>query len=40
MKKIFLLAIAQIFSFQQRVHADEVMWLLSLIAQVNMDVMT
>jgi hypothetical protein len=40
MKKIFLLATALVFSFQTRVHADEGMWLLSLIAQVNMDEMT
>jgi peptidase S46-like protein len=40
MKKIFLLMIALVFSFQARVHADEGMWLLSLIGQVNMDEMT
>ena len=40
MKKIFLLATALVFAFQTRVHADEGMWLLSLIAQVNMDEMT
>jgi hypothetical protein len=40
MKKIFLLATALIFTVQTRVHADEGMWLLSLIAQVNMDEMT
>ena len=40
MKKIFLLMIALVFSFQVRVHADEGMWLLSLIGQVNMDEMT
>lgn len=40
MKKIILLATALVFSFQTRVHADEGMWLLSLIAQVNMDEMT
>jgi len=40
MKKIVLLAAALIFSIQTRVHADEGMWLLSLIAQVNMDEMT
>jgi hypothetical protein len=40
MKKIFPLMIALVFSFQARVHADEGMWLLSLIGQVNMDEMT
>lgn len=40
MKKIFLLAIALVFSFQLRVQADEGMWLLSLIGQVNMDEMS
>lgn len=40
MKKIFLLATALVFAIQPRVHADEGMWLLSLIAQVNMDEMT
>jgi len=40
MKKIFLLATVLVFSAQIRVHADEGMWLLSLIAQVNMDEMT
>jgi hypothetical protein len=40
MKKIFLLATALIFSVQVRVHADEGMWLLSLIGQMNMDEMT
>jgi hypothetical protein len=40
MKKIFLLATALVFALQVRVHADEGMWLLSLIAQVNMDEMT
>ena len=40
MKKIVLLATALVFAFQVRVHADEGMWLLSLIAQVNMDEMT
>jgi len=40
MKKLFLLMIALVFSFQARVHADEGMWLLSLINKVNMDEMT
>jgi len=40
MKKIFLLVTALVFTFQVRVHADEGMWLLSLIGQVNMDEMT
>lgn len=31
---------ALVFTFQVRVHADEGMWLLSLIGQVNMDEMT
>lgn len=40
MKKIFLFVTALVFAFQVRVHADEGMWLLSLIGQVNMDEMT
>jgi len=40
MRKIFLLMTALVFTFQARVHADEGMWLLSLIGQVNMDEMT
>ncbi len=40
MRKIFLLMTALVFAFQARVHADEGMWLLSLIGQVNMDEMT
>jgi len=40
MKKFFLLLTALVFTFQARVHADEGMWLLSLIGQVNMDEMT
>ncbi|MCD4709686.1 MAG: S46 family peptidase [Bacteroidales bacterium] len=40
MRKFFLLITALIFTFQARVHADEGMWLLSLIGQVNMDEMT
>ena len=40
MKKIFVLVTALVFAVQVRVHADEGMWLLSLIAQVNMDEMT
>jgi len=40
MKKIFVLVTALVFTFQVRVHADEGMWLLSLIGQVNMDEMT
>ena len=37
MRKIFLLVTALVFTFQTRVLADEGMWLLSLIKQVNMD---
>ncbi|MCK4747094.1 MAG: S46 family peptidase, partial [Bacteroidales bacterium] len=40
MKKLFLLVTGLVFAFQMRVHADEGMWLLSLIGQVNMDEMT
>ncbi len=40
MKKIFLFVTALVFAFQVRVYADEGMWLLSLIGQVNMDEMT
>jgi len=40
MKKIILLVTALVFTFQARVHADEGMWLLSLIGQVSMDEMT
>jgi len=40
MRKFFLLLTALVFTFQARVHADEGMWLLSLIGQVNMDEMT
>jgi hypothetical protein len=40
MRKVFLLVAALVFAFQVRVQADEGMWLLSLIAQVNMDEMT
>ena len=40
MKKIFVLVTALVFTIQVRVHADEGMWLLSLIGQVNMDEMT
>ena len=40
MKKIFLFITALVFAFQIRVYADEGMWLLSLIGQVNMDEMT
>jgi hypothetical protein len=40
MKKIFLFVTALVFAFQIRVYADEGMWLLSLIGQVNMDEMT
>ena len=40
MKKILILVTALVFTFQVRVHADEGMWLLSLIGQVNMDEMT
>jgi hypothetical protein len=40
MRKLFLLITGLVFAFQMRVHADEGMWLLSLIGQVNMDEMT
>lgn len=40
MRKLFLLVTGLVFAFQIRVHADEGMWLLSLIRQVNMDEMT
>ncbi len=40
MRNISLLAIGLLVAFQMRVHADEGMWLLSLIKQVNMDEMT
>ncbi|TFH28122.1 MAG: S46 family peptidase [Bacteroidia bacterium] len=40
MRKLVLLVIGLVFAFQMRVHADEGMWLLSLIGQVNMDEMT
>jgi hypothetical protein len=40
MRKFFLLMTALVFTFQARVHADEGLWLLSLIGQVNMDEMT
>ena len=40
MRKFFLLLTALVFAFQARVHADEGMWLLSLIGQVNMDEMS
>jgi len=40
MRKLFLLVFGLVFAFQMRVHADEGMWLLSLIGQVNMDEMT
>jgi hypothetical protein len=40
MRKLFLLVTGLVFAFQMRVHADEGMWLLSLIGQVNMDEMT
>lgn len=40
MRRFFLLMTALVFTFQIRVHADEGMWLLSLIGQVNMDEMT
>jgi len=40
MKKFFLFVTALVFAFQIRVYADEGMWLLSLIGQVNMDEMT
>ena len=40
MRKVFLLVIGLIVAFQVRVHADEGMWLLSLIGQVNMDEMS
>jgi len=39
MKRIFLLAIGLVLTFQVRIHADEGMWLLSLIREVNMDEM-
>ncbi len=40
MKKTFLLILGIAFALQARVQADEGMWLLSLIGQVNMDEMT
>jgi hypothetical protein len=40
MRKFFLWATVLVFALQVRVHADEGMWLLSLIGQVNMDEMT
>jgi hypothetical protein len=40
MRKFFLLSIAFVLTFQVKVLADEGMWLLSLIGQVNMDEMT
>ncbi len=40
MKKLFLLVTGLVFVFQMRVQADEGLWLLSLIGQVNMDEMT
>jgi hypothetical protein len=40
MRKLFLLVTGLVFVFQMRVHADEGLWLLSLIGQVNMDEMT
>ena len=40
MRKFFLLMTALVFTFQARVYADEGMWLLSLIGQVNMNEMT
>ena len=40
MKKVFLIITGLVLAFQVRVHADEGMWLLSLIQQVNMDEMT
>jgi hypothetical protein len=40
MRKLLLLMTALVFMFQARLQADEGMWLLSLIGQVNMDEMT
>jgi len=40
MRKVFLVVTALVFAFQVKVRADEGMWLLSLIGQVNMDEMT
>lgn len=40
MRKVFLLVIGFVLAFQVRVYADEGMWLLSLIGQVNMDEMS
>ncbi|MEN8202506.1 MAG: S46 family peptidase [Bacteroidota bacterium] len=40
MRKLLLLVAFLVFALQVRVHADEGMWLLSLIRQVNMDEMT
>ena len=40
MRKILLISIALLLSLQAKVRADEGMWLLSLIQQVNMDEMT
>ena len=40
MKKVLTIILAFMLSFQLNVRADEGMWLLSLIKQVNMDEMT
>ncbi len=40
MRKVFLLLIGIVVAFQVSVYADEGMWLLSFISQVNMDEMT
>ncbi len=40
MRKLFLLVTGLVFAFQVKVQADEGMWLLSLIGQVNMDEMS
>ena len=40
MKRITLIVIGLITAFQVKVHADEGMWLLSLVSQVNMDEMS
>ncbi len=40
MRKVLFLVLGLVFAFQLRVQADEGMWLLSLVRQVNMDEMT
>lgn len=40
MRKVYLLVLGFVLIFQVRIHADEGMWLLSLIREVNMDEMS